>query len=45
MTPLDEVMKELRRDRAPLSIGVIGIFVVAIAVLLVLGWTSGTLKP
>ncbi|WP_338504853.1 hypothetical protein V6R86_12355 [Sphingomonas kaistensis] len=43
MTP-EEIAKELRRPRAPLSVGVIGIFVMAIAVLIMLGLTSGTSK-
>ena len=45
MTPLDQVMKELRRPRAPVSAVVIGLFVVAITVLIMIGLTSGTPKP
>jgi hypothetical protein len=45
MTRLDEIVREMTRPpRAPVSFHVIGIFVAAIAVLLLLGWTSGTLK-
>ena len=45
MTP-EEIAKEMRRGPpVPVSAVVIGMLVVAITVLLMLGWTSGTLTP